>query len=145
MPTRPIKITGSDIKTEKLVLDDHDHTVADQGDTIEWQIAKGSGVFSISIVPKPGAAKIWQKAPGPQGNVWSGDISPTAPKGAMYGYSINWRAFSGGPEMHYDPLISIKPTLRHKFKRRKLKLIGLLLSLLAFLSISIFFLEKKKD
>jgi len=144
MPTRPIKITGSNVTTEKLELDDHDHTIADPGDTILWQIGKRSGVFSISIRPKTGAAKIWANPPRAQGNVWSGDISPTAPLGAMYDYSIFWRAFAGGPEMHYDPIISIRPTLRRKFKGRRFKLVGLLLSLMAFLSISIWLSDKKK-
>ena len=115
MPTRPIKITGSNTSDGSLVLPNRGHTPADAGDTILWQIGNRSGVRSIqSIQEKRGSTDIFSAPPRRHGSNWQGDINPAAPALARYIYSITWLADDGsGPHIH-DPIISIRPRTTSK-------------------------------
>ena len=111
MPTRPIKIIGSDTSTGKLVLDDKEHTEVDPGDSILWQISQHSGVDSIiSIKEKSSSANIWENPPRKRGANWVGDISSKAPRSAEYVYAIYWKDSQKGQEHEHDPKISIRPS-----------------------------------
>jgi hypothetical protein len=111
MPTRPIRITGSNSSNHSLILNDHGHTTADAGDTILWQIDAHSGVYSIiSIQEKSGSTNIFSSPPRPQGNNWRGDILAVVAPCTVYVYSITWLAKDGSGSHVFDPIISIRPT-----------------------------------
>ncbi|MCW3109332.1 MAG: hypothetical protein JWQ09_3838 [Segetibacter sp.] len=141
MPTRPIKIIGSNTSTGNLELDDHGHTIANPGDTILWQIQNTSGVESIiSIQEKSASANIWSTPPHAQGNIWTGEISSIAPAGAIYNYSIAWLAKGAGGAHIYDPIISIKPSGLHFIA----KLVTAFLVLLGFSYLMHLRMKRKK-
>jgi hypothetical protein len=111
MATRPIKITASNEITGWLQLDDHGHTHAEAGDTIQWQISNHSGVYSIVTITKKSGSNFWSIQPHAQGANWKGTISLTAQVFDQYVYSIHWKASENGPVLIHDPIISIKPSV----------------------------------
>ncbi len=142
MPTRPIKITGSNSSTGSLKLSDHGHTVATPGDTILWQIGRHSGVDSITLIEeKKSSYDIFSRDPEPQGRNWTGEISSTAPGGAEYRYSIYWKASENGPVKKHDPIISIRPSFSPIIRVIKL----IIKVFLILFVISLFFWRKKKS
>ncbi|MBA2562416.1 MAG: hypothetical protein H0V14_05785 [Chitinophagaceae bacterium] len=111
MPTRVIRITGSNPSDGSLTLD-YPNLETDRGDTVLWQYQQ-SGVYSITLIKeKSSTSKIWSKSPQKRGNNWTGDISDVATDYAEYEYSIFWKASENGPEYKHDPKISINPSVK---------------------------------
>lgn len=108
--TRPIKITKSDATTGSLELPDRGRSEAEAGDTILWQIANNSGVYSIVAITQKSGTNFWSEPPQPQGANWKGTISPEAKDFDEYEYAIHWKASEDGPVLVHDPIISIRPS-----------------------------------
>jgi len=142
-----ITITGCNPSHGSLILNDHGHTRAEQSDTIIWQIAT-PGVYEItSIKRKDGSDNIFSIEPYPQSpRQWRGEINEHAPECSVYIYSIIWKASATGPELTYDPIISIKPSGLHLDKHfKKGSLMTWIVSLLGLFAISGLFWQKKKS
>jgi hypothetical protein len=140
MITHQIKITGSNPITEELILDPID-ILADVGDEIEWSI-KDPEVYSFKIKKKRESPDIFgSNAPsGSHGKRDQGTISQSS-GGTKYVYSIYWRNKKGGKELHFDPIISVKPSSLSKLVLLIISFLGA--SLLAYLGWKKFSVLKK--
>lgn len=106
MPTRPIRILGSNTTTQELELD-FPNLQARSNDEIRWIIHPQSGVDSIeAIKEKSGYDNIWSTEP-KRNNQWKGVIKTDVPVAYEYEYEITWKR--GNSSYLYDPKISVNP------------------------------------
>lgn len=107
-----IRITGSNIATQQLVMDDNGLSGVKRGEQVTWIIAPNSGVYEIvHITAYPNSTDIFNPDPSPAGSSsnWQGTVSQTIPIGSQETYYINWRAIPGGPIYFFDPRIIVNP------------------------------------